>query len=206
MVGNFSELSVNFVSAFTNISFMEYLATIKVLIILVASMVIYSLFIFKFYKFLAKRDILELDLDRYSIMFEGFIKTILKFIFYVVENIIITPILVFIWFSVLTVLLLLITKHHSPDTILLTTISLVATIRICSYYNEDLSKDLAKIIPLTLLAIFLMDYVAVFSLDNIRTLIEIIPLWNVALYYLVFVVAVELFLRIIEMISKFFKK
>ena len=52
---------------------------------------------------------------------------------------------------------MLLSKFSSPNHILVVSVSLVAAIRVTSYYNEQLSQDLAKMIPFALLGIFLVD-------------------------------------------------
>ena len=53
----------NSVSTFT---LPEFLATVEPLIFFVIGMAIYSLFVFKFYRFIARRDIFELHIERYK--------------------------------------------------------------------------------------------------------------------------------------------
>ena len=73
----------------------------------------------------------------------------------------------------------------------------VATIRVTAYYNEDLSRDLAKILPFAVLALFVIDA----SFFNIRESLDILQDANEAretiLYYLLFLVVVEFALRLL---------
>lgn len=75
---------------------------------------------------------------------------------YIFEYLIVFPILVFIWFGIFSTFMFFLAKDLPVATILLMSMALVATIRITSYYKEDLSKDLGKMIPFALLAIFLV--------------------------------------------------
>src|SRR3989344_2127259 len=123
-----------------------------------------------------------------------------------VQNLVLIPVLVFFWFGVLSILMLLLSRNHTPDTILLSTISIVAAVRITSYYNEDLSKDLAKMIPFALLGIFLVD-ISYFSLEKSIEVATQLPLyWKQFFYYLVFVVAIEFVMRGIDFLRHGFKK
>ena len=51
------------------------------------------------------------------------------------------------------------------DFVFLIVISLVVAIRIAAYYKEDLSKNLAKMIPFSLLGIFLVNN-TLFTIDQ----------------------------------------
>ncbi len=187
-------------SAFSEFSWQSYLSNIKPLVILIIGVVIYSIFIFKFYRFLAKRDILKLELHKHSEKF-GSAKNFFHVIFYLIENMIFIPILIFVWFAVLTILLLVISTTQAPEAVVITAIALVAAVRICAYYNEELARELAKIVPLTLLGLFLIENIAAFSLDSsFNSAKQIIYLWQPMLYYLIFVVAVEIILRIIQLV------
>lgn len=183
------------VSELTNISFNEYMALVTPLIFFIIGIVIYAVFIFKFYRFLARRDILKLNLPQYSEGFGGFIETAVSTLFYLVETIILTPLFVFFWFAVMALLLILLSKTQSPQTILLTSVAIVTAVRITAYYNENLSQDLAKLIPFALLAVLLAD-ISYFSIESSLAIARQIPsLWKPLLYYLFFVIALEFILR-----------
>jgi len=174
----------------------EALDLIKPLALFVLGIVVYALFIFKFYRFIGKKNIFELDLHKYDTSKFGALKKAVSGILYIFEYIFLFPIFAFSWFLVLTVLLSVLSKHHAVENILLISIALVSAIRIAAYYNEDLSKDLAKMLPFALLGVFLVD-MTFFSLDTtIATITQLPTMWKNMLYYLVFVIALEFILRI----------
>ena len=71
----------------------------------------------------------------------------------------------------------------------------VSAIRATAYYNEDLSRDLAKILPFAVMAVFLID-ASFFSLsDSLDTLNEASDYNEHILYYLMFLIALEFVLR-----------
>ena len=75
-------------------------------------------------------------------------------------------------------------------------IAVVSAVRIAAYYDEDLSRDLAKILPFALLGIFLID-LSYFSLPaTLETLRETVAQWRIMAYYLAFAIALEFVLRI----------
>ncbi len=188
------------------LSLSDFFNSSKPLFLFVGSILIYSLFVFKFYRFLAKRDILELKLEKYSVDFTGYLKTVVKILFYILENLIVIPILIFFWFAVLGVILVVISKTQTANTILLISMAIVASVRIASYYNEDLAQEIAKIIPFSLLALFLVD-ISYFSIDKIIMTAQGLPsLWKNALYYLAVVVLMEFMLRLLKGIVWLFRK
>jgi len=197
VIGNFTELALQ------NFTVAEAQSILLPVIQFIIGMVIYSIFIFKFYRFLAKREILELETQKYYAAYEGIVHKVFKGIFYVLENLILIPILIFFWFAVLAALLMVLSKAP-PETILLTSAAIVATVRISAYYNENLSQDLAKMIPFALLGVFLVD-ITYFSInDTIATLKAMPHMLDFLLYYLLFVTLLEFILRIVHMVSKIF--
>jgi len=204
-ISNIPEISKASFMELSNISFNEYFEIIKPLMFFIIGITIYSLFIFKFYIFVAKRDVLELKLNRYSEAYEGFFEKIVKLFFYIFENLILIPLFIFFWFVVIATALLILSRSSIPNQLLLLSISLVAAIRITSYYNENLSQDLAKLIPFTLLGIYLID-ASFFSIEGTLAIAKQIPsLWKISVYYLLFVIILEFILRIIHAIYNFFK-
>jgi hypothetical protein len=124
-------------------------------------------------------------------------------IFYIIENIILIPLFIFIWFVVLAIILLMVSKTHSPETVLITSLSFVAGVRIISYYSEEMSREMAKLVPFTLLGIFLVDYIAVFTVEiPVQIFNKLIALWPVMLYYLIAVAVIELLMRAIQLVVR----
>lgn len=195
---DFSQLSLQ------HFSLADFWMNVKPLLGFIIGMAIYGVFIFKFYRFLAKRDVLELETHKYYEDYEGLLKKMLRSLFYVLENLVLIPLLVFFWFAVLASLLILLSKQDDPGIILLTAISIVAAVRITSYYNENLSQDLAKLIPFALLGVFLVD-ISYFSPSQSWEVAKEIPsLWQSLIYYLIFVTCLEFIMRVIHGISTLF--
>lgn len=159
-------------------------------------MAFYAIFIFRFYRFLARKDIFRLDFTKYEKARLKFFRSVLHLVFYVLKYLILFPFVAFFWFAVLTVLLLFLAKNQSVETILLVSIAVVSAVRVTAYYDEDLSRDLAKILPFALLGVFLVDL----SYFSIPTTIENLQLtltqWRIMGYYLAFAIALEFVLRI----------
>ncbi len=167
--------------------------------------IIYSIFVFYFYRFLAKKNIIELNLGQYNQYNNPTIVKISAVIFYIIEYIILLPILTFFWFAFLAVLILLLSKGTDTNTILLISAALVASVRATSYISEDLSKDLAKMVPFTLLAIAITT-TGFFDVNALISQISKIPsLFSNILYYLLFIVTIELVMRIADFVQSVFQ-
>lgn len=186
------------VSQLQGYSVQDYFSTVQPLVIFIAGITLYAVFIFKFYKFLAKRDMLELQLSQYTGGFGGFLAEMAKVLFHWIESLIIIPLLIFFWFIVLAAFLLVMGKGQAAGSILLTSASLVAAVRVTAYYSEELSRDLAKMIPFALLGIFLIDS-SYFTVGGaLETIKEIGGLITSLVSYLIFIVILEFILRTIH--------
>lgn len=186
------------------LSISKALIVLEPLTMFLIGMAIYSIFIFKFYTFLARKDIFKLDLNQYNHATHPTIKKGLRLIFYVIEYIVLFPVFVFFWFSILTILLSFLAKEQAVQNVLLVSIAVVGAVRITAYYNEDLSRDLAKMLPFALLGIFLVN-ISYFSIGESMEVIKQIPSQiSLLLYYLFFVILLEFVLRIIYGIAMIF--
>ncbi len=173
---------------------------LKPLTMYVFAIAFYGFIVFKFYRFLARKEMFELDLRKYDKKKFGFLGKILNIVLYVIEYIFIFPVFMFLWFLVLSFLLALLSKTHTADTIMLISIALVGAVRIVAYYHEDLSQDLGKLIPYALLGVFLADMVSVDFSIPFNIIKNMFLLWNKMIYYLVFIIVLEFVLRISNLI------
>ena len=74
---------INITDFTSSVSFPEFFSTIKPLGLYVVGMVIYAIFIFKFYRFIARKNIFKLGLSEYS-QGEGFFMKLVAGLLYVV--------------------------------------------------------------------------------------------------------------------------
>ena len=75
-----------------------------------------------------------------------------------------------------------------PD-LLLIAMATVNAIRVSAYYNEDLSRDLAKILPFAVLGIFIIN-TSYFNIDSSLALLREINAHRESIvYYLLFLMA-----------------
>jgi hypothetical protein len=165
------------------------------LLVFTIGMLFYVVFVWFFYRNLSKRDLFTLNLGRDNFEKVG------NALLYLLKYGIIFPFYVVLWFLILSGFLFVMAKEISVRQITLISIALVSTVRITSYLKEDLSHDLAKLIPLALLAIFLSDP-NFFSLDLLITrLNSISSLGFELLQFLVFAIILEWTLRILYSIK-----
>ena len=172
-------------------------------LILVLLVVVYCIFIWKFYKFIAKKNILGLNLNKYNKSEHPFLTKLFAGFLYFIEYIIILPFLIFFGFVVFSFFLMFLTELEI-QTLLLVSATIVAAIRMTAYYKENLSKDVAKLLPFTLLAVSILNP-NFFNIERIFTHFSKIPNFfgNIA-YYLIFIIIIEIILRFFDFIFSLF--
>jgi hypothetical protein len=160
--------------------------------------VVYAIFIWKFYRWVSKKDILELNLNKYNTSTHSGMKKFMAVVFYFIEYLIILPIVVFIWFLGFTVFLMLLTENLNLSALLIISATILTAIRMTAYYKVDLSRDLAKLLPFTLLGVSITQF-GTFSFENVLGHLSQIPnfIQEIAVY-LLFIVIIEFFLRILD--------
>jgi len=177
------------------------------LFLLIVLIFIYAIFIWNFYRFIARKNIIGLNLNQYNKSENPFISKLVAGSFYLLEYIIILPFLVFIWFSVFTIFLILMTESLNVQDLLVISATIIGAIRMVSYipkYGQALAKELAKLLPFTLLAISITKP-GFFDIQRIISQIAEIPVFfgNI-LIYLLFIIFLEIVLRIIDFFLSLF--
>ena len=165
---------------------------------------IYAIFVWYFYKTLSKRDLFEINLEKYNLptIKHKTLRKVGSTLAYIFKYGFIFPIYIFIWFLILSIFVLILSEEITVNHIILTSIVVVSAIRVTSYYKEDLSSDLAKLIPLAFLAILIINP-NFFSIETtIARLSEISNLWSQIIKFLIFSIVLEWILRILYLIKK----
>ena len=131
----------------------------------------YSGFVFMFYRLLARRDILNLDLTKYDQSMGGKIRAFFKTGAWLIQYALAIPILIAFWTVVMAVILTLLAdgNDHARNALIAT--SVVGSVRILSYWTEDLSRDVAKMLPFAVLGVFLVGSTSV-EFNEFEELIE----------------------------------
>jgi hypothetical protein len=151
------------------------------LIILIA---IYAILIYHFYRYIARRNCFKPSNREHTKLF-GFCKYTFLFPF--------VAILFFMGFSLIFIFL---TDSENIGSILTTAFAIIIAIRITAYYTEDLSKDVAKMLPFAILGIFLVNP-EYFTIESTINKINLLPQYvNVIAQYILLIILVEWVLRI----------
>ena len=167
-------------------------------LVVVLGMTAYAVFVFKFYRFVAARDMFGLDLSKNDAVRGAAFWDLIFLIWYVIRYVVLFPAFAFFWFAALTLILVFLSEGRELSSILLIAMATVSAIRVTAYYNEDLSRDLAKILPFAVLSLFIIDTTSLFNLESsLETLGEINAHLDSIAYYLIFLVALEFGLRLI---------
>jgi len=171
------------------------------LFLLVVLIVVYCVFIWKLYRFIAKKNIFELDLNQYNQSEHPGLSKVIASAFYLLEYVIILPFLIFFWFAIFTIFLVLLTNNLELHTILIISVTIISAVRMTAYipgYGEDLAKEIAKLLPFTLLAVSLLNP-GFFDFEMVLSnLSELSVLSGTIFNYLLFIVVLEVVLRFFE--------
>lgn len=170
------------------------------LLVLVLVIFIYALLIWKFHKFIAKKDILELNLDQYNQSKHPVFAKVFGSLFYVAEFILLLPFTLIIGFFCFSIFLIALTDASVPvKSVFLISATIIAVIRLAAYYKEDLALDIAKLLPLTLLAVAVTEL----NLNPTRFFdgLALIPslFGEIAIYFL-FLFLLEVLLRLFDLL------
>jgi hypothetical protein len=169
--------------------------------------VVYAVFIWKFYRFISTKNILGLNLNKYNKTKHPFFEKILAGLLYFVEYILILPFLIFFWFSVFTIFLIFLTENLDVSTLLIVAATIIAAIRVTCYipkYGQNLSGELAKLLPFTLLAVSLLGSNFFDMARIINHLKELPGFFQQIIYYLTFIVGFEILLRFFDFVISLF--
>lgn len=186
---NFSGIVSNVTMHAADFSVETAWSNLQPFLIFTVGMLIYALFIFKFYRFIARREVFKKrirDWDKHK----GTKKFMLA-----LEYIFLFPIVAFMWFIGFTAIMSVIAKVIAINDIFMISMAVLTTIRITAYYDEELSRDVAKLLPFALLGIFLLDISGVSYGMFFRMLVILPEMTGTLFYYFVFIVVLELFLR-----------
>jgi hypothetical protein len=148
--------------------------------------VFYAIIVWNLYKFITKENVF---------VFEGMDEAKIPALTSAFMYLVVFPIITFCAFFFFALLVIFMAKEQSVQQILVISATLISVIRIMAYYSEELAQDVAKLIPLTLLAVFLVDptyYSTAVVLERLQALPGMMGL---IMRYLFFIVLLEWALR-----------
>lgn len=207
--GMFENILLQITGAYTEFVnfFPPYIGDFFNFLIIVLLVFFILLFIWKLYKFISKKNIIELDLNKYNTYEHPFFARLIKGFLYIVEYIIILPSLILFWFATFSFFLMVLSPDQEISQIFLISSIIVVVIRMTSYYREELSQELAKLMPFTVLAISVIDPLFFRKTEYINGILmqmSQIPsfFWQI-MHYLGFIFFIEVFLRFFDFIFSF---
>lgn len=100
----------------------------------------FTFVIWKFYNMLSRKNFIHLDLSKYNTARHPVLKKVFAVLFYFIEYIFIMPLLILLWFILLSGVLLFLASERGAVQILMLSGALVLAIRMLAYYNEEVSK------------------------------------------------------------------
>lgn len=164
---------------------------------------IYGLFIYFFYNNLSQRNLLG---ERFQNPGVGVGKAILRGIRYLL----VFPAVSFAFFVLLAFSFFFLSGRSSQadfDQILLISMAVVTSVRITAYVSPPTSHDIAKLLPLGLLGVYLVNFnlqadVLRTSVENFQSFLDTATLTDVVSRYLIFLVLLESVLRIIYLVVR----
>lgn len=180
------------------LDFTEAYDLLEPVAIYILGMSLYALFIFNFYKFVSSKDVFSLDVSRYEQSKYHAARVFLHVVLYAGKYLFIFPVVAFFWFGAFTILLSFLAPNRDFSDILLVAMAVVATIRVSAYITEELSRDLAKILPFAVLGIFIINVSFFKSSESLEVLKQADDNREAILYYLGFSIALEFALRFLS--------
>ncbi|MFH0970415.1 MAG: hypothetical protein V1776_03065 [Candidatus Diapherotrites archaeon] len=158
---------------------------------------VYVILIWNFYRSVARRDIFARTFTFHHPGIVGFLEDFILAVLRLVKYGVFFPVFSFLWFGGFVVLLLVVAQNQTVSQVVLLSIAIVSGARILSYYNQDTAQELAKIIPMVVLGIALVEP-DFFELNKVVSRLETIPtLWNSLLPFILYLSLLELTLRIL---------
>lgn len=124
-----------------------YEGELQTLLIYGIGIAVYTALIFMFYQNISVRD------PFHSRQRPGWLGKAI----HTAETILTFPVLSFCYFGVLALSLFLLAKSQTTSQLLMLSMSVVVSVRVTSHVSEQMSNDLAKLVPLSLVAVVVVD-------------------------------------------------
>lgn len=168
---------------FENLLSGDFSAFIPIFYLAIA-IAIYAIVIWHFYRFISRRDFFEFSGNTHP----GAVAFLSYFFLF--------PFVAIVFFIGLSLMLIFLTKSFDICALLSTSFGVIIAIRIAAYYNENMAQDVAKLLPLALLGVVLVDP-SYFNLEDILDKIYALPdAFILCIQLLLFIIVIEWILRI----------
>lgn len=162
----------------------------------ILAITLYAMFVGSFYQTLSKKRIFELNIPKPSLFGEEEHVRLWDIIVFMLQYTIAFPIITLVWTFALTVFLLALSSS-SPWDVAILSMSIVASTRICAYYDENIAVDVAKLLPIALLAIVVSNPAVLSYGALIEKLGELIAISYQFLPIFIFLICLEWALRLL---------
>ena len=158
----------------------------------------YGVFIFNFYRFLARKDIVTLNLQKHNHAKHPALRKTVTTIFYIFKCLILYPVSVFFWFCVMAGFLFLLGRNQSTESIMLVAMGVVGAIRVVLLLQTRRSQRISpRYFHSPLLGIMIIDNSLLRIVNSTEGVRAAALLWETLVYYLVAVVVIEFVLRMV---------
>ncbi|MBU1197018.1 hypothetical protein KJ765_00745 [Candidatus Micrarchaeota archaeon] len=171
--------------------------------VLAIGMAVYAAIVGTFYTFLSRRVLFDVK-DQKKTGVLGFLSKLTGIVGLIVNYTIIFPLIVFIWFVLLSSFLFFLSRTLTLETVFVLSLSVVSAIRILAYYKQEIAVDLSKMLPLALLGVLIVEptlFSQTLFEDRLMQLLSALPRFAP---FLLLVIGLEWTLRIGYAVSKIF--
>jgi hypothetical protein len=166
-----------------------YERDLQSLLIYAVGIALYTALVFAFYQNISRRDAFVFERKKGG---WGRVLT-------VAQTGLLFPLMSFLYFGVLAVSLFVLAKSQGTTQILLLSMSVVVGVRVTAFASEMASVDLAKMLPLALLGVLIVDPTYL-SLDTTWARLADVPgLWPLFVRFFVLFIVLEGALRLLHM-------
>ena len=157
----------------------------------------YTMTVFYFCRFISKRDVIRFQYAglRSLVARNTALRVLLFSWIWSVRYGVLFPLVAYGWFVMLTAMLAILYNSREPAQLILISMSVITAVRVTAYLDEDLSRDIARILPFALLGLFIASFNDIEIGATVRLLREAVQEWERLIYYWVYVILQELVLR-----------
>ena len=169
----------------------------------IAILVIICLFILEFYKSISKRNLISLNLRRYNTSTHPVFSKVAAMSLYLLEYIVIMPVLILLWFAAMAFVLLLVSSERAPADVLFIAVAFIGAIRVLAYYKAEIAREVAKLFPLTVLSLYILTPNSA-NLVNFFSNVRFLPdYFDAIISYMLVVLFIEIVLRVVYELYEF---
>ena len=183
--------------ALRGLSFDAAVGLIQPAIVFALVLAVYTMTVFYFCRFISRRDVIRFQYAglRNLVARHTILKVLLFSWIWTFRYGLLFPVVAYTWFIMLTIMVAVLYNSKEPAQLVLISMSVITAVRITAYLDEDLSRDIARILPFALLGLFIANFAEFEIGATVRLLRDAVQEWERLLYYWAYVVLQELVLR-----------